>query len=510
MPQVEYIKDLYENEGKSLREIARITEKDFRTVQKYAYRNNWSPPLEAELNPEDFPVLGSYIPVISEWLEHDGREPRKQRHTVKRMYDRLQKEYGFTGSYSSLRRYVKRKKEQMKKYRESFLPLAHPPGNAQVDFGEFKYYNALEQPQKGHALIVSFPHSNTGWMQVFPSENQECLLTGLKRIFYHTGGIPVRVRCDNMTTAVAQILEGTERSVTDGFYRFMLHHRFKADFCTPGKGNEKGNVENKVGYTRRNMLVPVPVISDFDAFNTELLNRCDEDHNREHYERGVLIRELWAEEKSHLLTLPEYEYEVFSYGSLKADSYGFIRIDTTKYGLSPELSGRTVQVKIWFNKIEVYYERSLMKTFRRSYERNGEDCDWKDYLPSLVKKPGATEHTRFFNQMPKLWQGYLQSIRGKEKKSALLLLSEIIRDGNEALCDDALELAYEYGKPDSDNIRQCYLFIAKPEQHPHPLKLSVESPLLNYRPDLSVYDELTGWPEPSAPARPGIPGGAAQ
>jgi transposase len=115
-----------------------------------------------------------------------------------------------------------------------------------------------------------------------------------------------------MTTAVAQVLEGAERVITDGFYRFMLHHRFKADFCNPGKGNEKGNVENKVGYTRRNMLVPVPVITDFDAFNEELLRLCDEDHEREHYERGVLIRELWEKERKHLLTLPEYEYEVFS------------------------------------------------------------------------------------------------------------------------------------------------------------------------------------------------------
>ena len=367
-----------------------------------------------------------------------------------------------------------------------------PPGSAQVDFGDCKYYDGLGRGRDGKYLVVSFPQANTGWIQVFPSENQECLLTGLKRVFYHTGGVPVRIKCDNMTTAVAQILEGAERVITDGFYRFMLHHRFKADFCAPGKGNEKGNVENKVGYTRRNMLVPVPTITDFDAFNEELLRLCDEDHGREHYERGVLIRELWEEEKKHLLTLPEHEYEVFSLDYLKADKYGFIRVDTTKYGLSPELADKVVQVKIYFDKIEVYYDHCLLKTFRRSYEKNGEDSDWKDYLPSLVKKPGATEHTRFFNQMPKLWQNYLRSISGRERKSALMLLMEIVQDGNEALCDDALELAGEHGTLNSDNIRACYLFISKPERSPQPLKLSGEPPLLNYRPDLSVYDRLTG------------------
>ena len=492
MACIEYIKDLYENEGLSLREIARQTKKDFRTVQKYAYQNNWNPSVEIKLEPAGYRVLGEYIPVINEWLEQDELEPRKQRHTISRVYQRLKKECGYKGSYSTVKRYVNRKRDEMRKSRESFLPLAHPPGNAQADFGEFKYYDGLGREQKGHALIVTFPHSNTGWLQVFQAENQECLLTGLKRIFYHIGGVPLRLKCDNMSTAVSEILEGAERIISDGFYRFMLHHRFKADFCNPGKGNEKGSVENKVGYTRRNMLVPVPVIDNFDDFNEELLLRCDADHEREHYEQGVLISELWKQEKSHLLTLPEYEYEVFRYESLKVDNYGFIRIDTTKYGLSPEMLNQVVQVKIYFDKIEVYYDRSLLKSFRRSYEKNGEDSDWKDYLPALVKKPGATEHTRFFNQMPKLWQEYLKSVTGQERKSALMLLTEIVADGNEALCDEALELASEYGKLDSDNIRQCYLFIAKPENHPKPLELSSEPPSLNYQPDLSVYDNLTG------------------
>jgi transposase len=492
MAEIKYIRDLYENEGLSLREIARRTHTDFRTVKKYAYQNDWTPPVKLRTDPEAFPVMGEYIPTVDEWLEQDAREPRKQRHTVKRIYKRLRDEHGYQGSYGSVKRYVAIKKAEMKRYRESFLPLSHPPGTAQVDFGDFKYYDGLGRGCGGHALIVTFPNANTGWMQVFQSENQECLLTGLKRIFYHIGGVPLRLRCDNMTTAVAQVLEGTERVITDGFYRFMLHHRFAADFCTPGKGNEKGNVENKVGYTRRNMLVPVPTITDFDAFNKELLLLCDADHEREHYERETLIRVLWEEEKRHLLTLPEYEYEVFSYGSLRVNKTGFITLDKVKYGLSPEWAGKIVQVKIWFDKIEVFSDRCPLKTFRRSYEKGGEHSDWKDYLPSLVQKPGAAEHTKFFGQMPKLWQEYLSGIAGKERKSALMLLSEIVSDGNEALCDDALELAGQYGKLDPDNIRQCYLLISKPENHPHPLKLASNPPLLNYSPDLSVYDSLTG------------------
>jgi hypothetical protein len=325
---------------------------------------------------------------------------------------------------------------------------------------------------------------------VFPAQNQECLLEGLKRIFYHIGGVPIRLRCDNMTTAVAQILEGSERILSDGFSRFKLQHRFMADFCNPASGHEKGNVENKVGYDRRNLLVPVPTISDFSTFNEELFIRCDADHEREHYRHKTLIRELWTEEKGKLLTLPEYEYEVFRYESLRVNKYGFVFVDTNKYGIPPTFAGKVVQAKIFFDKIELYYNHQLLKTYSRSYGRQEEVTDWKQYLPTLIRKPGATEHTRFFSQMPKLWQNYLRNIHGKERKSALMLLMEIVDEGNETICDDALELAAEHGCLDNDSIRQCYYMIAKPERYPQPLKLSTEPPLLNYHPDLSAYDGL--------------------
>jgi transposase len=423
MAQISYIKDLYENEGLSLREIARRTGKDFRTVRKYAYQENWNPPIK-QLMPKEFPVMGKYIPVVNDWLEQDEKEPRKQRHTGVRIYERLKVEQGYTGSYGSVKRYVGLRRAEMKKYSESFLPLSHPPGYAQIDFGEFKYYDEAKNSHKGYALTVSLPYSNAGFTQVFKSQNQECLLEGLKQIFYYIGGVPLRVKCDNMTTAVAQILESNERILSDGFHRFMLHYRFGADFCNPAKGNEKGSVENKVGYTRRNMLVPVPIITDFAVFNEELLRRCDADQNRKHYQKDAQICELWQEEKSQLLALPKYEYDVFRYESLSVNKYGFVVIDTVRYGISPEFHRENVQAKIYFNKVEVYHKHILIKVFERSYIKNDEIFDWKTYLPALIKKPGAVPYTKFFDQMPKLWQSYIRNTEGKERKTALKLLSE--------------------------------------------------------------------------------------
>ena len=494
MAQANTIKDLYENEGASLREISRRTGLSFQTVRKYAQRDDWNGEKEAKpgRKPENYPALGPYIPTIDAWLEADRKIPRKQRHTAMRVYQRLRDEEGYQGCYSSVKRYVRRKKRALKMSGEEWLPLDAPEGCAQTDFGEFLYYDAEGKGKKGHALTVTFPYSNHAYTQVFPSQNQECLLEGLKRVFERVGGVPLRIRFDNLSPAVVEVLEGTERVLTDGFTRFKLHYRFQADFCNPGKGNEKGNVENKVGYSRRNLFVPVPTITDFAAFNESLWEKCDKDAEREHYRKKRLIRELWEEERGKLLTLPEHPYDVFHYVTLAVNKCGFVTIETNRYGLNPALAGETVQAKIRYDRVEFFYGQRPVGEYERHYGRNQEFLDWRQYTSALTRKPGATEHTRFFDSMPETWREHLSRIQGKERRSALELLSEIVRDGNAELCADALELAAENGRTDAESIRQCYYMVARKEFRPNPLRLDNDAPPLNYSPDLSAYDTLTG------------------
>lgn len=492
MAQKQYIKHLYETEGKSLREITRIMDLSFQTVKKYAYEDNWNQDHLPNVEPLKHPMLGPYIETIDQWLEEDRRVPRKQRHTATRILTRLQEELGFPGKYSCVKKYVRKKRYLMNQQDGGYLPLSQPMGHAQVDFGKFVYLDSLGRKNDGYALTVSFPYSNHALTQVFPSQNQECLLEGMKRIFNRIGGVPIKVKADNMTTAVAQVLKGTERILSDGFARFMLHYRFQAEFCNPASGNEKGNVENKVGYSRRNFFVPVPVIEDFNTYNTELFKRCEKDAEREHYKKHISIRELWKEEKQKLLYLPEYEYQVFRYETLRLNKYGYAVIDTNRYGLSPELSGQMVQAKIYFDRVELFYDHTLIKGYPRCYGRDTEVLDWTQYVLTLCKKPHAVEHTRFFHQLPKLWQEHLSSTQGKERKNALRLLAEIVQDGNASLCDDTLVLANECGRTDADSLRQCYYMITKREYRPVPLTLITSAPSLNYNPNLGIYDGLTG------------------
>lgn len=492
MAQIDYIKDLYENEEESLREISRRTKHSFKTIQKYAYQQNWSADKLPDIEPKSYPVLGDFIPLVDEWLENDRKIPRKQRHTVWRIFCRLRDEEGYEGSYSSVKKYVRKKKYVMKQATEGYLPLAQPKGHGQIDFGKFLYYDADGGEHDAYSLTITFPYSNKGYIQVFPSQNQECLLTGMQRIFEHIGGVPIRIRADNMTTAVAQVLEGTERILSDGFARFKLHYRFQADFCNPASGNEKGNVENKVGYGRRNALVPVPTITSFDEFNEYLWDWCEKDAQRLHYKHKVSIQSLWEEEKRELLALPEYPYQVFRYEALRVNKYGFAVIDTNKYGLAPSLYGETVQAKIFYDHIEFYHDNTPVGKYTRSYGTNDEIMDWTQYVGTLCKKPGAIEHTRFFHHMPEQWQQHLSETQGHERKNTLQLLNEIVSDGNAGLCVDVLDLAGENGRTDSDSIRQCYYMIAKKENRPEPLRLAANAPVLNYNPNLSVYDGLTG------------------
>jgi len=490
LEQIEYIKYLYEVEGESLRGIAKRCKLNYRTVEKYAKQVDWNetqPPIKKE----KYPVLGGYIEIIDNWLENDKKEPRKQRHTIQRIHTRLVVEHGFTGGYGSVKRYVRKKRETEKRNKEATLPLAHPKAQAQIDFGSFKYYDANKTAHTGNYLTMTFPYSNAGFTQVFKGENQECLLEGMKRIFTHIGGIPEYIKFDNLSAVVVKILSEGERILTEGFRRFMLHYRFQSQFCNPQAGNEKGSVENKIGYSRRNFFVPVPTIADFEIYNKALLTLCDEDHDRNHYQKQISIMELWVEEQKELFSLPENDYQVFRYESARIDNTGFIKVDTNRYGINPEFAGKLAQLKIFHDKIEIYHDRHLLKTYERSYNTNEEIGDWKSYIGLLRKKPGGLEHMRYFDQIPKLWKEYLTQTKGKERKSALMLLTEII---NEDKLDEgiiALEIANLYGRNDVASIRQCYFSLNNGEFNPDPIVFDTEVPMLVFSPDLSIYDNLT-------------------
>jgi hypothetical protein len=213
-----------------------------------------------------------------------------------------------------------------------------------------------------------------------------------------------------MSTAVKKIKEYGERDLTKGFMRFMMHHSFQSDFCNPNSGHEKGSVENKVGYHRRNLFVPVPEFKDLKEYNKELLKKCDKDMERIHYKHSRLIKDMFVEDKAEFLKLPKTSFEVFIHEFAKADNYGKIKFDGRTYSASPELSGKILVVKAGAHDVEIMdQECNHIVSHKRLYGDEKESMNWVPYLEVLAKRPTAIKYTGLFNQLPQILKEHLNS-----------------------------------------------------------------------------------------------------
>ena len=255
-------------EGISMREAARTFGLHRDTVRKMlAYS---VPPEYRRQTPPKRPKLEPFTGVIDRILEDDLRRPRKQRHTAKRIFERLRDEYGFDGGYTAVKDYVRENRRQS---REIFVPLSHAPGHAQCDFGEaLVVIGGVER--KAHCFVIDLPHSDGCFVKAYPAETTEAFLDGHVSAFAFLGGVPQSILYDNTKLAVARILGDGRRQRTRAFTELQSHYLFEDRFGRPGKGNDKGKVEGLVGYMCRNFLVPVPSFESFDALNAHLEEYC--------------------------------------------------------------------------------------------------------------------------------------------------------------------------------------------------------------------------------------------
>mgnify|MGYP000875611719 FL=1 len=216
------------------------------------------------------PKLDAYIDQIDQWLAEDKMRPRKQRHTSKRIFERLRDECGFNGGYTIVKDYVRNKKRGS---REMFVPLSHPPGHAQADFGEaLVVIGGIEQ--KAYFFALDLPHSDACYVRAYPAANTEAWLDGHVHAFAFFGAVPQSVLYDNDRCLVAKIMPNGERQRTQRFSAMLSHYVVRDRYGRPGKGNDKGKVEGLVGYSRRNFMVPMPRFASWAPFNDYLEEQC--------------------------------------------------------------------------------------------------------------------------------------------------------------------------------------------------------------------------------------------
>ncbi len=496
MDQIHHIRELYFEQGYNISDIAKATDTNWKTVAKYVDMADFNEPLPVPASKQRFcPKLEPYKQLIDSWLEEDKLHPRKQRHTALKVFNRLTDEVAdFSCSYRLVAEYVRRRKEELNlKRNEGFLPLEHHPGEAQADFGSADFYER-GRLVSGKYLVLSFPWSNAGYLQLLYGENTECLLEGLDAIFSHIGGVPQEIWFDNGSAMVARVIKGNERDLTERFSRFREHYGFKAVFMNPAEGHEKGNVENKVGYIRRNYLVPAPKFDDLMFYNCDLLDKLDSDQDRPHYYKQTLISELFEADRAALMPLPSVPFDKSRIiTGISTDGYGRFTLDNGKheYSSAPKYANGTVNARLDSTFVTVLDdEYRPIVTHRRLYgDEHQSSMAWVPYLEYISRHPRSLKNTGIYEMMPETMQSYLNNCDGSQKKDVLHLLSELTeRTGFESALH-AVEQAIDYEVHDPDSLKSLYNSIFSDVPQLPPLETGGMIPDLDpMQADLTEYD----------------------
>ena len=372
-------------EGLSRREAARRFGIDRKTVAKMLMFS--VPPGYRRSGPPRRPKLEAFTGIIDRILEEDRGAHRKQRHTAKRIFERLRDEHGFIGGYTIVKDYVRDRRRRM---REMYVPLAHSPGHAQVDFGEALAVIGGAR-QKVHYFAFDLPHSDACFVKVFPAETAEAFCDGHVAAFAFFGGVPLSILYDNTTLAVARILGDGTRQRTRVFSELQSHYLFEDRFGRPGKGNDKGKVEGLVGFIRRNYLVPVPHVESLDALNADLATRCRrrlDDRLRRHAET---IGERLGRDLEAFADVPPVPYEPCDRRPGRVSSLSLVRYRSNDYSVPVAYGYREVLIRGYVDRVTISCGAEEIARHRRSYAREDLVFDPLHYLPLIERKIGALD-----------------------------------------------------------------------------------------------------------------------
>jgi len=349
-------------------------------------------PAERKVPERDAPALGPWTKVIRAWLVADRDAPRKQRHTARRVHQRLVAEYGADVAESTVRAHVAQVHFELDStLRVVTVPQTHGPGEeAEVDFGEFVAWvdGALV---KCWMFCMRLSHSGRGFHVAFSHQAQECFFEGHVLAFEAFGAVPGRIRYDNLKAAVAKVLMGRDRTENERFVILRSHFGFDSFYCRPGieGSHEKGGVEGEVGRFRRRHLVPVPRVASMAELN-ELLAAGDVIDDARHVAlRPEPVGVAFAAEVASMGPLPTEAFDSSTVLAAKVDTKGRVSVRQSFYSVPVGLARRTVTVRLGAQGLEVMAEGRVVARHARSLHKGTEDLVLDHYLEILVRKPGA-------------------------------------------------------------------------------------------------------------------------
>jgi transposase len=493
--QYEYIRTAHRVYKKSIREIQRETGHSRATIRK-VLRGEYEGYSEREK--QAYPALGSHREKIEEWLKADKEEPVKQRHTARRIYNRLVSECGYEGSEEAVRRYVRLAKARLGLDKAGVYIITDPACGKEA---EVDWFYAIAEIKGVRVPIKCFcmrsRYSGKLFVRAYPCEKQQAFFDAHMHAFEFFGGIFSTLVYDNLTSAVQKVLTGRQRQEQEAFIRFRSYYNFSSRFCNVASPHEKGGVEGCVGFIRRNYLVPIPKADSFDALNHHLLESCCGYGNHRIQGRDEAVNALFERERKHLIPLPAVAFTNMVAVEGKVGKYATVMVDKNHYSVPYSYVGLKVHIHLWIERVEIFCEGKKISSHERVYANNKWQLEPQHYLEILRQRPGAFESSRVIQQWRATWPKELESLleqfRQKQGESNgikdFICVLMLYREYSKEEVDAAIHIAAEKRLGHSEGVKHL-LIQAKPQESIEPL--AGWSPTLEA--NVAMYDQLGGVP----------------
>lgn len=458
------------HDGLSGRQIARdfgISRDSVSKMLSYS-----EPPGYRRTAPIKRPKLDPFTDQIDQWLETDKQMPRKQRHTAKRIFERLRDECGFDGGYTIVKNYVRQSKQGS---REMFVPLSHPAGHAQADFGQAQVViGGVEQT--AYFFAFDLPHSDACYIRAYPAANTEAWLDGHVHAFAFFGAVPVSILYDNDACLVSKILPDGTRQRTRRFSAMLSHYMIDDRYGRPGKGNDKGKVEGLVGYARRNFMVPIPCFPDWPSFNLWLEEQCRKRQDDCLRGSSGSIGERLSGDLAAMQALPASRFEACDVQNGQVTSTSLVRYKNNDYSVPVAYGHRAVIIKAFVDRIVIGCGSEIIAIHSRSYDRDDMVFDPLHYLPLIEQKIMSFDQAAPLQgwELPEVFstlQRLLEARQGKKGKREYVQILRLLERFELDILHLAIKDALKYGAISFDAIK--HLVLCRLERRPPQLDLDL-------------------------------------
>lgn len=492
--QYELIRTAHRVYKKDISEISRETGHSRNTIKKALRGEPWG--YKHRIH-QPYPVLEKYLVTIDSWLENDKKSPKKQRHTARRIYNRLVSEHDYQGAESTVRKYVREAKVRLGvNAPAAFIPLDPDSGlEAEVDWGSATAIIGGESRQLKFFCMRS-KYSGKHFVRFYPCERQQAFFDAHIHAFLFFGGIFPLLVYDNLTTAVQKVLKGKKRIEQESYSKFKAYHNFESRFCTPGEGHEKGGVEGLVGFARRNYMVPVPEASSLEALNQQILSECLSYGTHTIDGRSKTVNELFEAEKTGLLASPEIPFSNIQVYDGKADKYATVIVDKNRYSVPTRYAGFKMRVLLYVDRVEIYYGSKKLSSHERLYGNNKWSLDPIHYLELIQQRPMSFKSARPIKQWRQSWPKVLEQLLSRfcaaqgETKGIKDFISVLMlyQNHDNGEIDAVVDLALQSYISSSEGVKHLLIYANSRDTEQTPLNNWSSLPV----PDLKAYAPLGG------------------